>query len=74
MIYPPPIIHMTREDLYLWRVSQCISKRRAAIILGVARNTYAAYESGRHPIPRYIWLACERVSGAAIPQALDKVA
>jgi transcriptional regulator with XRE-family HTH domain len=69
MIHPPPIIHMTKEELYLWRMSERISKRRAAIILGVARNTYAAYESGRHPIPRYIWLACAQVS-----QSLDKAA
>jgi transcriptional regulator with XRE-family HTH domain len=62
MIYPPPVIHMTKEELYLWRMSERISKRRAAIILGVARNTYAAYESGRHPIPRYIWLACGAIS------------
>jgi transcriptional regulator with XRE-family HTH domain len=62
MIYPPPTIHMTKEELYLWRMSERISKRRAAIILGVARNTYAAYESGRHPIPRYIWLACGAIS------------
>jgi transcriptional regulator with XRE-family HTH domain len=62
MIYPPPTIHMTREELFNWRMSERISKRRAAIYLGVARNTYAAYESGRHPIPRYIMLACSAIS------------
>jgi len=62
MIYPPPTIHMTKEDLFTWRMTERLSKRRAASILGVARNTYAAYESGRHPIPRYIWLACGAIS------------
>jgi transcriptional regulator with XRE-family HTH domain len=59
---PPPIIHMTKEALLSWRIAERLSKRRAAIVLGVARNTYAAYESGRHPIPRYIWLACGAIS------------
>jgi DNA-binding XRE family transcriptional regulator len=59
---PPPVIHMTKEQLFTWRDSMCLSKNRAAKLLGVARNTYAAYESGRHPIPRYIWLACGAIS------------
>lgn len=62
MIPPPPTIHMTKEDLFTWRMTERLSKRRAASILGVARNTYAAYESGRHPIPRYIMLACGAIS------------
>jgi transcriptional regulator with XRE-family HTH domain len=64
---PPPVIHMTKEQLYSWRLSERLSKRRAALILGVARNTYAAYETGRHPIPRYIMLACATLS--AKPEA-----
>jgi len=59
---PPPTIHMTKEDLYSWRLGECLSKNRAAKLLGIARNTYAAYESGRHPIPRYIPLACGAIS------------
>lgn len=61
-IMPPPVIHMTREQLFAWRDSLCLSKNRAAKLLGVARNTYAAYESGKHPIPRYILLACGAIS------------
>lgn len=64
---PPPQIHMTKEQLFCWRMGERLSKRRAASILGVARNTYAAYEAGRHPIPRYIMLACVTIS--AKPEA-----
>jgi transcriptional regulator with XRE-family HTH domain len=53
---------MTADQLYAWRLASHFSKRRAAILLGVARNTYAAYESGKHPIPRYIMLACGAIS------------
>jgi transcriptional regulator with XRE-family HTH domain len=53
---------MTREELFNWRMQERLSKRKAAIVLGVARNTYAAYESGRHPIPLYIFLACSAIS------------
>jgi transcriptional regulator with XRE-family HTH domain len=59
---PPPTIHMTKEQLYAWRLTEHLSKRKAALLLGIARNTYAAYESGRHPIPRYIMLSCGVIS------------
>jgi transcriptional regulator with XRE-family HTH domain len=64
---PPPVVHMTPEQLYAWRLAERLSKRKAASVLGVARNTYASYETGRHPIPRYIMLACVTIS--AKPEA-----
>ena len=59
---PPPQIHMTKEQLFCWRMGERLSKRKAALVLGLARNTYAAYETGKHPIPRYIMLACATIS------------
>ncbi len=64
MIPPPPIIHMTPEELYAWRMANNLSKREAASALGVARNTFRAYEMGKHLIPRYIALACQAISTA----------
>lgn len=61
---PPPVIYMTPEQLYAWRISETLSKRQAATALGVARNTYRAYEMGKYPIPRYIWLATITVSAS----------
>lgn len=62
MIYPPPTIYMTAEDIYTWRHTLGLSKREAAQALGVARNTYRCYEIGKHAIPRYIWLATRTIS------------
>lgn len=57
MIMPPPTIYMAPEALTAWRHGLKLSKREAAMALGIARNTFRAYEIGRYPIPRYIWLA-----------------
>lgn len=57
MTPPLPTIYMTPEDLISWRHSLLLSKREAAKALGVARNTLRAYEIGKYPIPRYIWLS-----------------
>lgn len=62
MIYPPPTIYMTPEQIMAWRHGLMLSKRQAAAALGVARNTYRAYEMGKYPIPRYIWLATVQIS------------
>ena len=62
MIPPPPMIYMTPEDLYSWRTAHNLSKREAAAALGIARNTLRCYESGRHVIPKYIMLACDKIS------------
>ena len=66
MIPPPPTIYMTPDDLYSWRVAHNLSKREAAAALGIARNTLRCYESGRHVIPKYIMLACNQISEAAL--------
>ena len=67
MTPPPPTVYMTKEELFCWRMNERLSKRQAAAALGVARNTYRSYEMGKHPIPRYIWLATLSIS--AIRQA-----
>jgi DNA-binding XRE family transcriptional regulator len=66
MTPPPPTIHMTPEDLYAWRIGQNLSKRQAAAQLGVARNTFRSYETGKYPIPRAIWLACQMLTASKI--------
>ncbi len=63
-LMPPPTIYMTPEQLASWRLGLYLSKRQAAAALGVARNTYRAYEMGKHPIPRYIWLATTTISAS----------
>jgi DNA-binding XRE family transcriptional regulator len=57
---------MTPAELIQWRTSIALSKREAAEALGLARNTFRAYESGKQPIPRYIELAVKAVSSSAI--------
>lgn len=65
MMIPPPVIHMTPDQLYAWRCAMHLSKREAAMKLGLARNTLRAYESGKYPIPKYIALACESLAASA---------
>ena len=48
---------MTPDELIQWRTSIALSKSQAAETLGLARNTFRAYETGKQPIPRYIELA-----------------
>jgi DNA-binding XRE family transcriptional regulator len=52
---------MTPDELIQWRTSVALSKRKAAEALGLARNTFRAYETGKQPIPRYIELAVKAV-------------
>jgi DNA-binding XRE family transcriptional regulator len=53
---------MTPDELIQWRTSIALSKRQAAEALGLARNTFRAYETGKQPIPRYIELAVRSLS------------
>jgi DNA-binding XRE family transcriptional regulator len=53
---------MTPDELIQWRTSVALSKRQAAEALGLARNTFRAYETGKQPIPRYIELAVRSLS------------
>lgn len=53
---------MTPDELIQWRTSIALSKREAAEALGLARNTFRAYETGKQPIPRYIELAVKALS------------
>lgn len=62
MTQPPPIIYLSPDELKAWRDGLNLSKRQAAAALGVARNTYRAYEVGKYPVPRYIWLATMMIS------------
>jgi len=62
MTMPPPTVYMTPEALKSWRYSLNLSKREAAKALGCARNTFRAYEMGKYPVPRYIYLATVTIS------------
>lgn len=69
MIQPPPQIWMTPDALFVWRMAHQLSKREAAAALGVARNTYRAYEMGKYPVPKYIALACAALTERSDVQA-----
>lgn len=58
---PPPTIYMTPEEFISWRYAANLSKTEACKALGICRNTLRSYEAGRHIIPKYILLACERL-------------
>jgi transcriptional regulator with XRE-family HTH domain len=49
---------MTPTDLISWRERLGWRRAEAARRLGLARNTYCAYESGHVRIPLYVALAC----------------
>lgn len=53
---------MTPESLIAWRTRLGLKKAGAARALGVSRNSYAAYEDGARPIPRYVALACAAIA------------
>jgi transcriptional regulator with XRE-family HTH domain len=59
---------MTPQTLLAWRERLGIrSRAEAARRLGVARNTYAAYEEGTRRIPLYIALACAALAHGVPP-------
>lgn len=49
---------MTPADLAHWRDTIGISRAEACRRLGIAPNTWTAYEKGRVPVPRLVALAC----------------
>ena len=53
---------MTATSLNAWRERLGLNKSEAALRLGLARNTYAAYEEGRAEIPLYVALACAAIA------------
>lgn len=58
---------MTPADLMQWRATLGISRAEGCRRLGIAPNTWTAYEQGRVPIPRYIALACAAVIRGIAP-------
>lgn len=53
---------MTAVAFLAWRQRLGLTAVAAAKALGCSRNTIAAYEAGRTPVPRYIALACAAVA------------
>ena len=53
---------MTPESLLAWRERLKLSRTEAARRLGLARNTYRAYEAGKRPVPETVALACAAIA------------
>lgn len=53
---------MKADGLFAWMELHAFNKTKAASELGIARNTLDAYLAGKHPIPRYIALACAAIA------------
>lgn len=49
---------MTPAQLKAWRKRLGYNATEAAEAIGCHRNAIANWESGKHPIPKYIELAC----------------
>ena len=49
---------MTPAALKAWRERLGLNVVKASQALGCNRNAFAGWEAGKHPIPRYIELAC----------------
>ena len=58
---------MTPTSLLAWRRRRGLGKAAAAAALGVSRNSYAAYEAGRAPIPFTVALACAALAHGLPP-------
>lgn len=52
---------MTPKSLASWQKRLGLNQKQAAEALGNTRNTFADYLHGKHPIPRYISLACAAI-------------
>lgn len=58
---------MTGEQLKAWRSRLGYNITEAAEAIGCHRNAIASWEAGKHPIPRYIALACAAVAHGLPP-------
>jgi transcriptional regulator with XRE-family HTH domain len=58
---------MLPAALISWRGRLNWSAAEAARQLGLARNTYMAYEAGTHPIPLYVAYACQAIANGLPP-------
>lgn len=58
---------MTPAQLTAWRQRLGLSKVGAAEAIGCHRDAIAKWEAGKHPIPRYIALACAAVAHGLPP-------
>jgi len=46
------------DTLSAWRERMGYSQRDACHELGCSRAAWGNWETGKHKVPRYIWLAC----------------
>ncbi len=53
---------MTPASFIAWRERLHLNRVEASAQLGISRETLRFYETGKHPIPRYIALACAAVA------------
>lgn len=53
---------MTPTTLIAWRERLGLTRIEAARRLGLSRNGYSAYETGKNRIPQYIALACAAIA------------
>jgi DNA-binding XRE family transcriptional regulator len=60
---------MTAASFKAWRERLALTATDAARVIGCSRTSIAAWESGRHKIPRYIALACQAIANGLPPMA-----
>lgn len=56
------ILRMTHDDLLTWRQWYGLTQAQAADRLGLTERMFRFYESGSHPIPLKVRLACAAVA------------
>jgi len=58
---------MTGGAFAAWRERLGFTKSKAAIVLGLSRNSVIAYETGAKPIPLHVALACAALAHGLPP-------
>jgi DNA-binding XRE family transcriptional regulator len=58
---------VTPTSLIAWRTRLGLNKTEAALALGLSRNGYDYYETGRSRIPLHITLACAAIAHGLPP-------